>query len=63
MVMRWTPSKISAVGKIWEVFPVLRRNYVKLQSVATPKHNFEKLVFNPAKQKLIIFVDEFQWSA
>ena len=28
--------------------------------MATAKHNFQKLVFNPAGQKLVDFFDEFQ---
>ena len=36
------------------------RKYVKPQSMATAKHNFQRLVFNPANQKLIDFLDELQ---
>ena len=39
---------------------VFRRKYVKPQSVATAKHKFQQLVFNPANQKLIVFPDELQ---
>ena len=39
---------------------VFRRKYVKPQSMATAKHNFQQLVFNPAKQKVIDFLDELQ---
>ena len=28
--------------------------------MATAKHNFQKLVFNPANQKLVAFLDELQ---
>ena len=45
------------LGKILTVF---RRKYVKLQSMATAKHKFQRLVFNPAHQKLIDFLDELQ---
>ena len=45
------------LGKILAVF---RRKYVKPQSMATAKHNFQKLVFNPANQKLVDFLDELQ---
>ena len=45
------------LGKILAVF---RRNYVKPQSMATAKHKLQKLVFNPANQKLVDFVDELQ---
>ena len=37
-----------------------RRKYVKPQSIATAKHKFQKLVFNPANQKLVDFFDELQ---
>ena len=30
------------------------------QSMATAKHKFQRLVFNPANQKLIDFLDELQ---
>ena len=43
-----------------EILTVFRRKYVKLQSMATPKHKFQQLVFNPANQKLIDFLDELQ---
>ena len=45
------------LGEILEVF---QRKYVKSQSMATAKHKFQKLVFNPANQKLIDFLDELQ---
>ena len=43
-----------------ETLAVLRRKYVKPQSMATTKHKFQKLVFNPANQKLADFPDELQ---
>ena len=43
-----------------EILTVFRRKYVKLQSMATAKHKFQQLVFNPANQKLIDFLDEQQ---
>ena len=43
-----------------EILAVFRRKYVKSQSMATAKHNFQKLVFNPANQKLVDFLDELQ---
>ena len=43
-----------------EILPVFRRKYVKSQSMATAKHKFQKLVFNPANQKLVDFLDELQ---
>ena len=39
---------------------VFRRKYVKPQSMATTKHKFQQLVFNPANQKLIDFLEELQ---
>ena len=41
-----------------EILAVFRRKYVKPQSMATAKHKFQQLVFNPANQKLIDFLDE-----
>ena len=43
-----------------EVLTVFRRKYVKPQSMATAKHKFQRLVFNPANQKLIALLDELQ---
>ena len=37
-----------------------RRKYLKPQSMATAKHKFQRLVFNPANQKLFDFLEEFQ---
>ena len=42
------------------ILAVFRRKYVKPQSMATAKHKFQKLVFNPANQKLVDFLDELQ---
>ena len=38
-----------------EILTVFRGKYVKPQSMATAKHKFQQLVFNPANQKLIDF--------
>ena len=46
--------------KLGEILTVFCRKYVKPQSMATTKHNFQQLVFNPANQKLIDFLDELQ---
>ena len=43
-----------------QILAVFRRKYVKPQSMATAKHKFQKLVFNPANQKLVDFLDELQ---
>ena len=43
-----------------EILSVFRRKYVKPQSMATAKHKFQQLLFNPANQKLTDFLDELQ---
>ena len=43
-----------------EILTVFRRKYLKPQSMATAKRKFQRLVFNPANQKLIDFLDELQ---
>ena len=43
-----------------EILTVFRRKILKPQSMATAKHKFQPLVFNPANQKLIDFLDELQ---
>ena len=43
-----------------EILTVFRRKYVKPQSMATAKHKFQPLVFNPANQKSIHFLDELK---
>ena len=43
-----------------EILAAFRRRYVKPQSMATAKHKFQKLVINPANQKLVDFLDELQ---
>ena len=43
-----------------EIIAVFRRKYVKPQSMATAKYKFQKLVFNPANQKLVDFFHELQ---
>ena len=45
------------VGEFLSVFP---RKDAKPQSIATTKHNFQRLVFSPANQKVKDFLDEFQ---
>ena len=41
-----------------EMIALFRRKYVKPQSMATAKQKFQKLVSNPANQKLVDFLDE-----
>ena len=48
---------------VGEILAVFRRKYVKPQSMATTKQKFQKLVFNPANQKLVDFPDELQKEA
>ena len=43
-----------------ESLAVFRKKNVKPQSMATVKHKFQKLVFNPANHKLVDFLDELQ---
>ena len=43
-----------------EILTVFRRKYVKPQSMATAKYKFQQIVFNPANQNLIYFLDELQ---
>ena len=43
-----------------EILSVFRRKYVKPQSMATAKHKFQQIVFKPANQNLIDFLDELQ---
>ena len=40
-----------------EILAVFRGKYVKPQSMATVKHKFQKLVFNPTNQKLADFLE------
>ena len=46
--------------KLGEILTVFRRKYLKPKSMATAKHKFQRLVFNPANQKSIDFLDELQ---
>ena len=41
-----------------EILAVFRRKCVKPQSMATANHKFQKLVLNPANQRLVNFLDE-----
>ena len=43
-----------------EILTVYRRKNIKQQSLATAKHKFQRLVFDPANQKVIDFLDELQ---
>ena len=43
-----------------EILAVFGRKYVKAQTMATAKHKLQELVFNPANQKLVDFLDELQ---
>ena len=46
--------------RLGEIRAVFWRKYVKPLSMATAKQKFQKLVFNPANQKLVHFPDELQ---
>ena len=46
--------------RLGQILTVFRRKYVKPQSMATAKHKFQRMVFNPANQNLIDFLDELQ---
>ena len=43
-----------------EIIAVFQKKYVKPHSMATAKHKFEKLVFNPANQNLVDCLDKLQ---
>ena len=43
-----------------EILAVFRSMYVKPESMATAKHDIQKLVFNPENQKLVDPPDELQ---
>ena len=46
--------------KLGEILAVFRRKYAEPQSMATANHKIQKLVFNPANQKLVDFLNELQ---
>ena len=43
-----------------EILAIFRRKHVEPQSMAVEKNKFQKLVFNPANQNLVDFLDELQ---
>ena len=43
-----------------EILAVFRKKYIEPQLIATAKHRFQKLVFNPANQRLVNFLDELR---
>ena len=47
-------------GNLGNILTVFRRKHLKPQSWATTKDKFQRLVFNPANQNLIDFLDELQ---
>ena len=53
-----TIKNISIPSREKLILTVFRRKNGKPQSMAPAKHKFQQLVFNPAKQKLIDFLDE-----
>ena len=46
--------------KLVEILAVVCRKYVKPQSMATVTHKIQNLVFKPANQKLVDFLDDLQ---
>ena len=58
----YTFKNISSPNRenLTEILIVFPRKYVKPQSMATAKHKYQQLVFNPANQKLIDFLEELQ---
>ena len=46
-----------------EILVIFRRKYVKPQSVATAKHKWHKLMFNPSEQSLPDFLEELHQTA
>ena len=60
MLYRLSKTSLPPTENLGEILTVFRRNYVKPHSMAPAKHKFQRLVFNPANQKLIEFLDELQ---
>ena len=46
--------------KLGEILTVFCKNYVKPQSMAAAKHKCQRLVFNPANQKIFDIPNELQ---
>ena len=44
--------------KLEEFLTVYRRKYVKPQSMAAEKHKFQRMIFNPANQKVMDFIHD-----
>ena len=55
--LKTSPAPTENLG---EYLTVSRRKYGEPQSLTTAKHKFQRLVFNPANQKLIDFLNELQ---
>ena len=53
----------STRDNLGEIQAVFCRKYLKPQSMASAKHKFQKIVFNPANQKLVDFLDEMEYLA
>ena len=60
MLYKLSKTSLAPIERIWQTSWLFRRKYVKSQSMARAKHKFQRLVFNPANQKLIDFLDELQ---
>ena len=53
------PSRLNREN-LAEILTVFRKKCVKTLSIATGRHKFQRLVFNPANQKLFDFSDQLQ---
>ena len=55
-----TSKNITSLNRenLGEILNVFRRKYLKPQSMATTKHKFQQMVFNPANQKKTDVLDE-----
>ena len=60
MLYRLSKTSPAPTENLGEILTVFRRKYVKPQSSATANHKLQRLVFNPANQNLVDFLDELQ---
>ena len=60
--MLQTVKNISSLNgeNLGDILTAFFGKYVKPQSMVTAKHKVQRLVFNPANKKLLVFPDEFQ---
>ena len=50
----------ASIKYLADVLTVFHTKYVKTQSMATARHKFQRLIFNPVNLKLIDFPDQLQ---